>query len=77
MPHAWLYLPLLLAASAHAAGPSLREIYDAHRLFDLRQAVRTGHAPVFYRAAVAYAFAEDKAAERLLSRVIHDSPRSA
>src|ERR1017187_7341081 len=67
---------LILFAAAHAARPSLREIYDAHRWFDLRQAVRTQRAPLFYRGAVAYAFGEDKTAERLLTRVLHDSPRS-
>src|ERR1035438_2129482 len=51
---------LILFAAAHAARPSLREIYDAHRWFDLRQAVRTQRAPLFYRGAVAYALAEDK-----------------
>ncbi len=73
---AGLSLLLIAVAAARAAGPSLREIYDAHRWFDLRQAVRAQRAPLFYRSAVAYAFAEDKTAERLLARVIHDSPRS-
>jgi hypothetical protein len=71
-----LAVPLILVAAAHAARPSLRKIYDAHSWFELRQAVRTQRAPVFYRGAVAYAFAEDKTAERLLTRAIHDSPRS-
>jgi hypothetical protein len=71
-----LSLLLILVGAARAAGPSFREIYDAHRWFDLRQAVHTQRAPLFYRGAVTYAFAEDKTAERLLTRVVHDSPRS-
>jgi hypothetical protein len=70
-------LPLHLAwRAALGASPSLKELYDAHRYFDLCQAVRIQGAPAFYRGAVACAFGDEKSAERLLSRVIRDSPRS-
>ena len=68
---------LLIAALAHAqASDSLRSLYDQHRLFELRDAIKDQHAPPLYLGAVASAFNETKRAEKYLNLVIKLNPAS-
>ncbi len=70
-------LACALVAAADAAPTSFRTLYEAHRWFDLRDAVAAdSHAPGLYRGAVAYAFHNLAAAEKLLRAVVRAAPRS-
>ena len=60
---------LLLLTSSFASGADLgdatvRPILEAHRWFDLRDAVNTGKSPALYRGLVAAAFNDVARAER-------------
>jgi hypothetical protein len=64
-------LLLLLGGLSRAADEAgLRAALDAHRWFDLRDAVTSRRAPPFYRLLVAAAFNDVRAAEKELSAVI-------
>jgi hypothetical protein len=64
-------LLLLLSGFSRAADEAdLRAAFDAHRWFELRDAVTSRRAPPFYRLLVAAAFNDGRAAEKELSAVI-------
>ena len=68
---------LLIAALAHAqAGDSLRSLYDQHRYFELRDAIKDQNAPPLFPGAVASAFNDTKRAEKYLNRAIKLEPTS-
>ncbi|MGD1106864.1 MAG: aspartyl protease family protein [Terracidiphilus sp.] len=68
---------LLIAALANAqTGDSLRSLYDQHRYFELRDAIKDQNAPPLYLGAVASAFNDTKRAEKYLNRVIKLEPAS-
>jgi tetratricopeptide (TPR) repeat protein len=68
---------LLIAIVAHAqAGDSLRSLYDQHRYFELRDAIKGQNAPPLYLGTVASAFNDSKRAEKYLNRVIKYEPTS-
>jgi len=55
---------------------TLKLLYDQHRWFELRDAIRAGHAAPLHEGAVAAAFNDTKAAEKHLNRVIKQEPNS-
>jgi clan AA aspartic protease (TIGR02281 family) len=68
---------LIIAALAHAqTSDSLRSLYDQHRCFELRDAIKGQHAPPLYLGAVASAFNDPKRAEKYFNRVIKLNPAS-
>lgn len=68
---------LLFAALADAqAGDPLRSLYDQHRIFELRDAIKDQNAPPLYLGTVASAFNDTKRAEKYLNRVIKLGPTS-
>lgn len=67
---------LLLCVFATAQSPSPKMLYEQHRWFDLREAIRGHAAPALYRGAVASAFDDRKKAEKYLNRAIKDAPGS-
>jgi predicted aspartyl protease len=70
---------LFLAGTAMAsqASPTFKQLYDQHRWFDLREAIKGRKAPPLYKGAVASAFNHTKAAEKYLKRAIKLKPNSA
>lgn len=74
----WLGL-LALGQTCLAADndkPDLKCLYDAHRWFALRDAVRKTDAPLFYRGAVACVFNDVRQCEKNFKAVIGSQPRS-
>ncbi len=72
-----LFGVLLIPALAYAqAGDSLRSLYDQHRFFELRDAIKGQSASALYLGTVASAFNDTKRAERYLNRVIKLDPAS-
>ena len=72
-----LFAVLFVAALAHAqAGDSLRSLYDQHRFFELRDAIKSQSVSALYLGAVASAFNDTKRAEKYLNRVIKLEPAS-
>jgi tetratricopeptide (TPR) repeat protein len=68
---------LLVAALAHAqAGDSLRSLYDQHRYFELRDAIKGQKASPLYLGTVASAFNDTKRAEKFFNSVIKLEPAS-
>ena len=63
-------LVLLLGGSVATGADALRPILEAHRWFDLRDAVRAGKAPALYRGIVAAAFNDFGCAEKELRAAI-------
>jgi tetratricopeptide (TPR) repeat protein len=61
--------------SAQDSG-SLQSLYDQHRWFELRDAIKDQKAPPLYLGAVATAFNDTKSAERYLNRIIKLDPKS-
>jgi predicted aspartyl protease len=55
---------------------SLKALYDAHRWFELRDAVAKGNAPLFYQGAVACAFNDLHRCAKKLAVVIKSRPQS-
>jgi hypothetical protein len=74
----WLGLLALgqVCLAADHEPPDLKSLYDAHRWFALRDAVRKTHAPFFYRAAVACAFNDVSECEKKSNAVVKSEPRS-
>lgn len=62
--------------SAASNEASLRALYDAHRWFELRDAVAKDAAPLFYQGAVACAFNDLQRCEKKLASVIKSRPQS-
>ena len=54
----------------------LESLYKSHEWFELRDAVRTGKAPAFYRGAVACAFGNLQEAREQFKSVIKAAPKS-
>lgn len=69
---------LLLSGLASANGtPTLKALYDQHRWFALREAIKNNkHASPLYLGALASAFNRDGEAEKYLNRVIELEPTS-
>ena len=62
-------------ASGEATG--LKELYEGHQWFRLREAVLAApNPPLFYRAVVALAFHDDDGADRMFQEVIRAAPDS-
>ena len=55
---------------------NLKSLYDAHRLFDLRDAVEKGGASVFYQGAVACVFNDLRRCEKEMAAVVKANPQS-
>jgi predicted Zn-dependent protease len=55
---------------------SYRALYESHQLFELREAVNKGGAPVFYQGIVACAFNDLRQCEKKLQSVIKSAPNS-
>lgn len=55
---------------------SLKALYDAHRWFELRDAVAKGGAPLFFQGAVTCAFNDLHRCEKHLASVIKSQPKS-
>ena len=56
--------------------PDLKSLYDAHRWFELRDAVRKTDASPFYRGAVACVFNDLRQCEKKSKAVVRSEPRS-
>jgi hypothetical protein len=56
--------------------PDLKSVYDAHRWFALRDAVRKTDAPLFYRGAVACVFNDVRQCEKKSKAVVRSQPHS-
>jgi clan AA aspartic protease (TIGR02281 family) len=67
---------LIPPLSAAQGGDSLRSLYDQHRFFELRDAIKGQSASALYLGAVASAFNDTKNAEKYLNRVIRQEPGS-
>jgi hypothetical protein len=68
---------LLIAGSATAReAPALKLLYDQHRWFELREAIKNQEAPSLYKGVVASAFNDTKAAEKYLYQTISREPNS-
>jgi len=74
------YLCMLLLGSCCFASEcddqSYRALYESHQLFELREAVNKGGAPVFYQGIVACAFNDLRQCEKKLQSVIKSNPNS-
>jgi hypothetical protein len=55
---------------------ALHQMFAAHQVFALRDAVAHGHAPLFYRGAVEASLNQIGPAQRDLRRIIHNDPHS-
>ena len=55
--------------------PTLKQLYDQHRWFELRDAIQDHDAPPLYRGAVASAFNHAKEAEKYFNEAIKPDPR--
>jgi hypothetical protein len=55
---------------------SFKALYESHQLFELREAVSRGGAPIFYQGIVACAFNDLPQCEQKLDRVIKSAPHS-
>ena len=68
---------LVFLAIAKAGGePTLKQLYDQHRWFELRDAIQDHGAPPLYRGAVASAFNNGKEAEKHFNEAIKPDPKS-
>jgi predicted aspartyl protease len=68
---------LFLCRAACGQLPSLKDLYEHQVWFRLREAVLAAQdPPLFYRAAIAVAFHQDDAAEKMLQDVIRSMPGS-
>src|SRR5262249_43161080 len=72
-------LCVFLASFCHGAArddASLKSLYDAHRWFELRDAVEKGTAPIFYRGIVACVFDHLDACKKDLDIIFNSAPKS-
>jgi hypothetical protein len=70
----WLFLATAVLP-ADVTNSNLKQIFEEHRWFDLRHAMTRAQGPALYRGAVAVAFNDVAAAERILHAVIRSDPR--
>lgn len=63
--------------NADAQSPDLKALYEGHRWFELRDALKKATGQAFYRGATACAFGDLRKCEKTLSSVISAAPRSA
>src|SRR5437899_3166911 len=73
---ACMVLPFACLVAVAATEVPLRQLYDSRDWFALRDAVRSGAYPLFYRAAVSLAFNDAEKARKQLENVIRAAPRS-
>lgn len=66
----------LLCFSVATDKPSLQALYDQHRWFELRDAIKGQQAPPLYTGAVASAFNDPQAAEKYFNETIKLNPAS-
>jgi hypothetical protein len=71
----WALL-ISLCFGAQKNDTNLKSLYDSHRWFELRDAVRTGNARAFYQGAVACAFNDERRCENRLRNVFKSAPGS-
>src|ERR1700735_1143851 len=71
---AWRFGFLAIAIAGDK--PALKQLYDQHRWFELREAIRDQHALPLYRGGVASAFDQAKDAEKYFNEVIQLDPKS-
>src|SRR6267378_1411286 len=71
----WALL-ISLCFGAQKNDTNLKSLYDSHRWFELRDAVRTGDARAFYQGAVACAFNDERRCENRLRNVFKSAPGS-
>jgi len=71
---AWRFGFLAIATAGDK--PALKQLYDQHRWFELREAIRDQHALPLYRGGVASAFDQAKDAEKYFNEVIQLDPKS-
>src|SRR5437879_4377134 len=70
-------LMLFLRGLAPASDvPNLKALYEQHRWFDLRDAIKHQPAPALYKGAVDAAFNDGKTAEAYLDEAIKAQPNS-
>ena len=67
---------LLFFFSTATDEPSLKTLYDQHRWFQLRDALKGRETPPLYKGAVASAFNDPQAAEKYFSETIKLNPAS-
>lgn len=79
----WLCLFLFVISNArghppnpNGSEPTLKELYEGHHWFALREAIGRTKAQSLYRGAVASAFNETREAEKDLTGIIHSAPKS-
>jgi predicted aspartyl protease len=71
-----LLLTLPVCFAADQQGENLKSLYDAHRWFELRDAVAKGGAPAFYQGVVACALNDLRGCEKKLQPVFESEPHS-
>lgn len=73
-----IFAGILMIAAVATLGesPALKTLYDEHRWFDLRDAIRDKSAPPLYKGAAASAFNDTKTAEKYLNEAILSEPHS-
>jgi tetratricopeptide (TPR) repeat protein len=67
---------VFLAIATAGDKPTLKQLYDQHRWFELRDAIQDHDAPPLYRGAVASAFNHAEEAEKYFSEAIKLDPKS-
>lgn len=67
---------ILVCLAATAESPPLKLLYQQHRWFELREAIKSKEAPALYKGAVASAFNDSKDAEKYLNQAIKQAPNS-
>jgi hypothetical protein len=66
---------VLLAVVTPSEQPTLKQLYDQHRFFELRDAIQDHDVPALYRGAVASAFHKVKETEKYLNEAIKLDPK--
>jgi Aspartyl protease len=67
---------VFLTIATAADKPTLKQLYDRHRWFDLRDAIKDQDAPPLYKGAVASALNHPKEAEKFFNDAIKLNPKS-
>ncbi len=66
-------LPWCLEAQTSSDPARLKQLYDAHQIFELRAAVEGHTVPAFYAGVVAAAFGEFQIGEQLLTQAVRNA----